>query len=115
MPVIEPKTREEYEKAVADAKGPVVVEFTQNGCGHCDPAAMNKLATDCGSNATLLRLECSEGFGADVADQFKVDGTPTALFAGKAADWKPGVAVEVDPESSALRRKLKCALPKKGE
>jgi hypothetical protein len=108
-PVIEPKTRDEYEKALAEAKGPVIVEFVQEGCGACDPTALDKLATDCGTKATIMRVECGSGFGSDVADELGVDGTPTALMAESGAKFLAKETVEVDPESTSLRRKLKCS------
>lgn len=110
--VIEPKTQAEYDAALANAKGPVLVEFTQDGCGHCDPEALNKLAAGCKTtDATLMRVECSDGFGSDLADALKVDGTPTALMADSAEDFKAGKVEEVDPEAQAaeLKRKFKCA------
>lgn len=107
--VNEPKTKEEYEKLLAAAKGPVIVDFVQHDCSACDPAALDKLATDCAANATVMRVEISQGFGSDLADQFKVEGTPTTMLADSAAKFTPGEAVEVDPDSKAVRRKLKCA------
>jgi hypothetical protein len=107
--VIEPKTRDEYEKVLAEAKGPVIVEFVQEGCGACDPAALNKLATDCGAKATIMRVECGFGFGSAVADELEVDGTPTTLMAESGAKFLAKETVEVDPESTSLRRKLKCS------
>lgn len=108
-PIIEPKTKDEYDKALKEAKGPVIVEFVQDGCGACDPAALNKLATDCKTAATIMRVECSEGFGSELADKLKVDGTPTTLMAKTAKDFLAEDVTEVDPESAELRRKLKCA------
>lgn len=108
-PIIEPKTKDEYEKALKEAKGPVVVEFVQEGCGACDPEALNKLATDCKTAATIMRVECGSGFGSDVADELNVDGTPTTLMAADGAKFIAKDVTEVDPESKELRRKLKCA------
>lgn len=107
--VFEPKTKAEYEEKLKGAKGPVVVDFVQDGCSACDPAALDKLATDCANNTTVMRVEVSGGFGADLANEFKVEGTPTTMLADSAAKFTPEDAVEVDPESKAVRRKLKCA------
>lgn len=110
MKVIEPKTKEEFDATLAAAKGPVIVDFVQKGCGACDPKDLNKLARDCdGTEATVMRLEISKGFGSDVADEFNVQETPTTLSADSGADFKPGTAVEVDPASAAVRSKFKCA------
>lgn len=110
--VIEPKTKDEYEQALAKAKGPVLVEFVQDGCGACDPESLNKLAAGCKkTDATIMRVECSEGFGSTLADELGVEGTPTALLADSAEKFKAKAVEEVDPESQAaeLRKKFKCA------
>lgn len=110
MKVIEPKTKEEFDKVIAEAKGPVIVDFVQHDCGACDPKDLNKLAKDCkGTEATVMRVEISEGYGSDLADQFNVQETPTTLSADSGAEFKPGTAVEVDPASAAVRSKFKCA------
>ena len=46
---------------------------------------------------------------ADGVELFKVDGTPTTMMAETVAKFTPEDAVEVDPGSKAVRRKLKCA------
>lgn len=107
--VIEPKTKEEYEAKLKAATGPVIVDFVQDGCGACDPAALDGLAKDCGTNATIMRVEVSKGYGSELADEFKVEGTPTTLMAESADKFTPDSATEIDPESKAVRRKLKCA------
>jgi hypothetical protein len=90
----------------------VLVEFVQDGCPACDPKALDDLAQGCAStNATFLRVECSQGFGSELADALKVDGTPTALLADSAEALRAGKVKEVDPEAQAaqLKRKFKCA------
>jgi len=109
--VIEPKTKAEYDKHLADAKGPVIVDFVQHDCSVCDPASLDALAKDCSevSKATIMRVEISEGFGSELANEFKVEGTPTTMMAESVDKFTPTEAVEVDPGSKAVRRKLKCA------
>lgn len=106
-------SKEEFDRLMAEAKGPVVVDFIQDGCGHCDEEtpAFKKLVEDCkGSPATIMRVEVTDGFGAELADKLDVQGTPTALYAKSAEDFLKGATQEVsDLESAAVRRKLKCA------
>lgn len=109
MTIQEPKTKAEFDELLKSAKGPVVVDFTAEGCGMCDPAALEKLANDCKGNATVIRVETTKGFGSKLADEYNVEGTPTTLVADTAAQFTPDEAVEVDPESKAVRRKLKCS------
>ena len=109
MAILEPKTREEFDTAVREAKGPVVVDFTAAGCGACSPEALDKLAKDCPTAATIIRVETTEGFGDTLATEFNVEGTPTTLLADNGAEFTPEGAVEVNPESKAVRRRLKCA------
>lgn len=110
MSVIEPKTKAEYEEALGKAKGPVLVEFVQDGCGACDPKALDNLARSCAkSDATIMRVECSSGFGAELADELKVDGTPTALVADSAEKFRAKEVEEVDPSDASLRKRFKCS------
>ena len=110
--ILEPTSREEFEKTLKEAKGAVVVDFWAKGCGSCDPADLQKLATDCREKATIMRIESSEGWGSKLADEWNVEGTPTTLLAMTPDKMNAEDALEVDPASEAARKKLKCARPK---
>jgi thiol-disulfide isomerase/thioredoxin len=103
---------EEYEAAMREAKGPVIVDFVAQDCGWCDESKphVDKLAKGC--DVTVLRVDV-DAVGA-LADKFDVSGTPTTLYAPTAADMQPGKAEEVDPEDKSFRAKLKCARTKGG-
>ncbi len=101
-------TKAEFDKALAEAKGPVLVDFVMEQCGACVAEApeVEKLANSC-SGTTVLRVDVDQL--SDVADSFKVTGTPTIMFAESGAKMTPTDAVEVeDPFSPAFKRKLKC-------
>lgn len=105
-------SRAEFDALLAKATGPVLVDFVQEGCGHCVDEApkFDKLMSECGSKATLARVEITQDWASQLADQLKVDGTPTALLADSAALFLAGKGREVtDLDSSAVRRKIKCA------
>lgn len=110
MSVHEPKTKEEFDALLKAAKGSVTVEFSQEGCGHCDPAVLNGLSEKC-EDVTMVRVDCgdNDSWGGKLADEFDVAGTPTVLFAEEAANFTPKKAKEVDPESKSFAKKLKCA------
>lgn len=108
------KTREEFDALMAKATGPVLVDFIQPDCGPCIEETENfkKLAADCnGGPATVMRIDVTEGFGAELGQKLDVEGTPTALFAASAADFHAGKTKELDDlTSSTARRKLKCSV-----
>lgn len=111
------KTRAEFDALLANAKGPVLVDFIQPDCGPCieETPAFNKLAEACKTSAaTIMRVDVTQGFGAELGAELDISGTPTGLLADSADDFKAGRVREVaDLESSSVRRKLKCAVPSK--
>jgi hypothetical protein len=112
-PTLKPtvNSQEEFDALMANAKGPILVDFVQEGCGHCVDEApkFDKLRTECKSDATIARIEVTQDWASELADKLKVDGTPTALLADNAQDFLAGKGREVaDLDSSAVRRKLKC-------
>ena len=108
------RTKEEFEAALQNAKGPVLVDFIQPDCGPCieETPVFNKLAEACKtSGSTIMRVDVTQGFGEQLAMEHDVEGTPTSLFAETAADFKAGKTRELaDLDSSAARRKLKCSI-----
>ncbi len=105
-------SKEEYEAALSNAKGPVLVDFIQNGCGHCveETPVFERLLADCnGTPATIMRIEVTAPWASELADKLDVEGTPTALLAKTADDLRAGNTREVDLNSKALRGALKCA------
>lgn len=110
--VIKVSTIEEYEAAKKSAEGPVVLEFVAKDCGFCEDEIpkVDKLVNEC-ANITVIRAD-ADALTKLADDEFKIDGTPTLLYAKKASDLEPGKAKEL-PNSDALRRKLKCARPPK--
>lgn len=119
VPRAEPtvKTKEEFDKLLANATGPVLIDFIQPECGHCvdETPAFEKLRDDCkDTSAVIARVNVEDGFGAELAEKLEVDGTPTALFAKSPSDFLAGKVEEVDDlSSSKARRVMKCALPAK--
>lgn len=115
--ILEPKTKEEYEKALKSAQGTVVVDFIQQGCDACDPKALEKLAGSCDGKTTVMRVDCTDGWGSAVADDFGVEGTPTTLLAKSGESFLKAAATdgpsddieEVDPADAATLRRIKCA------
>jgi thiol-disulfide isomerase/thioredoxin len=112
-PVLNVKSAAELEAAVKASAGPIVVDFVQEGCGACDEATLDELATGCAGKATFIRADVTKGDLDTIAEKFNVEGTPTTLFAKSSKDWAPSRAQEVDASDPALKRKLKCALPQK--
>ena len=107
-------SRAEFEQAIANAKGPVAVLFTQSDCGFCedDQKGLSELAAKCGGSFTALEVNVSQSDELDkLGDEWDVSGTPTLLYADKAAKMNPDDATEY--EVKQLRRKLKCARVKK--
>jgi thiol-disulfide isomerase/thioredoxin len=108
------KTKEEFDKLLAEAKGPVLVDFIQPTCQPCidETENFNKLAASCkDGSAKVMRIDVTEGFGAELAEKLDVEGTPTALIADSSSDFLAGKTREVhDLTAPATKRKLKCAL-----
>lgn len=111
MPIIEPKTKAEYEDALKKAKGTVVVDFVQQGCGACDPKQLESLTAKC-PDATVMRVDCSpgSGWGDDLANDLGVEGTPTTLLAPSGEDFLAQKELEeVDPSDPDTLKRIKCA------
>ena len=104
---------EEYQAKLAAAKGPVLLDFIMDGCGHCEEEtpAFEKLVKDCdGNDATLMRIEITQPWALPLADKLNVTGTPTALLAQNVKDLEAGKVREVfELDSDSVRKKLKCA------
>ncbi|MFA6094223.1 MAG: thioredoxin domain-containing protein [Elusimicrobiota bacterium] len=105
-------TPEEVTKMLAEATGPVVLDFVEEGCGFCEEEKpeVEKLAKDC-SGVTIIRVDPVKHPGLDgLTDQYLTGpdaGFPTLFVANKGSDMKPGEAVQVD-DAAALRKRLKC-------
>ena len=108
------KTKEEFDALMAQAKGPVLVDFIQPDCGPCidETGHFQALAAACvGGPATVMRVDVTEGFGRELGEKLEVEGTPTALFAESAEAFHAGKTRELsDLTSTAARRKLKCSV-----
>ena len=117
--IIEVKSEAEYSKALAEARGQVVVEFIQKDCGFCEDEVprINKLVEKCPESVTVIR--------ADVDDLPQVawdgflgpeGGTPT-LYLGTSeqlANMTPEKAKQFElDDSTALKRRLKCGRTEK--
>ena len=106
-------TKAEFDLALANAPGPVAVLFTQEGCDYCedDKKELMAMAEKCAGSLTALEVDLSAADAPldELADTFKVNGTPTLLFAEKGETVAAGGAKEVD--TAQLKRKLKCARP----
>lgn len=111
------KSKEEFDQLLQNAKGPVLIDFIQPDCGHCvdETPAFERLRNDCkDGDAVIARVNVKDGFGAELAEKLKVDGTPTSLFAKTPQDFLDGRVQEIaDLDSSKARRAMKCALPVK--
>lgn len=103
-------TEEQFNAALKAAPGPVLVDFSMEGCGACEEEApkVEKLATQC-DGVTVLKVDVD--LLSDLADKFKVEGTPTLMYAGSGADMTPEKAEEMQ-DVSAARRRIKCAREK---
>jgi thiol-disulfide isomerase/thioredoxin len=109
--VVEVNSEAEYRKALAEAKGPVALEFTMEGCDACDEEKpkVEKLAAKC-PTLTVIRADVDKL--GKLADDFKCDATPTLYYADSPEGLVPGTAKELE-DSSELRKKIKCARTKK--
>ena len=109
--VAEPKTKAEFDALLKGTKGALVVDFTSEGCGACDPKVLAKLADDC-ETTTVVRVDLSgapDDWQNTLADKFDVQGTPTTLLAEKAEAFTPDRVEEIDPTDAATRKRIKCA------
>ena len=115
MPIITPETEEEFRKVLAEIKGPVAVEFVATDCDYCEAEIpkIDKLVNEC-ANVTVLRADADKL--SALADKFlgEYGGTPTIYYSEKpeelAAVENPEGAEKFElKDSSALRRRLKCA------
>lgn len=108
--VVEVQSEAELQKILAEAKGQVVLEFTQEGCGFCEEEGpkVAKLAEKC-ADLTVVRVDVDKL--PKVADDFKCIGTPTLFLAKSGAEMTPNTAKEIE-DSSALARVVKCARKK---
>jgi thiol-disulfide isomerase/thioredoxin len=118
LPPLKPTitSKAQFDQMMADAKGPVVVDFLMNGCEPCAEAGpeLEKLGKDCSGNAvTIGSVDIDAPWATELADKLKVDGTPTALFAESAEKFLAGETEEVEVSSKAIRSKLKCAVVRK--
>ncbi len=98
----------EFEAAVANAPGEVLVDFVSNDCGVCaeDKPKIEALAQGC--DVTVVRVDADRF--SKLADKFNVEQVPTLLYAKTAAGMTPKKATDVEPED--VIKKLKCARPK---
>ena len=108
-------SKAEFDEAIANAKGPVAVLFTQADCGYCedDQKKLAEIAAKCPGQLTALEVDGSLNDELDkLSDDFDVEGTPTLLYAEKSSGMTPAKAREVEAEQ--LQRKLKCARTPRG-
>ena len=112
--VLDVTTDADLQAQLAKATGPVVLDFVQEDCGHCEEAKphVDKLAKGC--DVTVLRIDVEKADDG-IMNRFGalVEGTPTTLYAPSAAEMTPEKAVEVDPEDKSFLKTLKCALPER--
>jgi len=104
-------TKAEFEQALKDAPGNVLVDFTMEGCGACEEVGpeVDKLVTKC-PGTTVVRVDVDHL--AEVADDYEVEGTPTLLFAKSGSAMLAGKYDDCGDPDSAVKvamRKLKCA------
>jgi len=73
-------TSSTFRSEVLAARGPVVVEFMSYGCAHCGvmEPILQKVATQLKATETIVRVNV--GVDADLAQSYKVEGTPTMLM-----------------------------------
>lgn len=109
MAIAEPKTKAEFDKLLNAAKGNVVVDFVQDGCGACDPKALDALTQKC-KDTTVVRVNCTEGWGSALADDLGVDATPTTLLAESGEKFRAADGLEeIDPKDPKTLSRIKCA------
>lgn len=100
-------TEAEFQAALSKAPGQVLVDFSMEGCGACEDEApkVQKLVEQC-NNVTVIKVDVDQL--SALADKFKVEGTPTLMYAATGADMTPEKAEEM-ADASAARRRIKCA------
>lgn len=103
--IIDVKSKEQFEAALKEAKGRVVIGFSSEGCPACaaDASKLKKIAS-C-ENTTVLRIDAD--MASDVADDWKVQETPSVFVAENADAAKPGKAKEYAWAEDVLKA-LKC-------
>ena len=111
--VVDITTVEQFNHAVAAAKGPVIIDLVQADCGSCEDEKpeVEALAAKCAST-TVLRVDVQQlpQLG-DRMDELSPDkdwgGTPTLLYAETGDALLKGEVEEVEPWKKLLKR-LKC-------
>ena len=107
--VVTANTAEEVTRLAAEATGPVVLDFVEEGCEYCDEEApkVAEIASKCGG-VTIIRADPTKNESINkLADAWGIEGFPTMFHAKTGADLKPGVASEL-ADSDALRKLMKC-------
>lgn len=105
--VFDAQSVDHFNALLKGARGAVLVDFTQEGCEACEGELpiLEKLAGSC-DDVTVIHVDSTKL--PDIADKFKVEGTPTLLYAKSGKAMTPRKAEEVEPDDE-LRRKLKCS------
>jgi len=80
MSIIEPYTDEEPTRAAIDAiRGPLLLEFGSNTCGHCR-AAQPHIAAAFPAHPRVLHIKVQDGRGRPLGRSFGVKLWPTLVF-----------------------------------
>lgn len=107
--IVTASTAEEVTKLAAEATGPVVLDFVEEGCGACEEEApdVEAIVAKCGG-VTIIRADPTKDASLNqLAYDYNIEGFPTMFHAKTGADLKPGVASEL-ADSDALRKLMKC-------
>lgn len=107
--VVTATTAAEVTKLVAEATGPVVLDFIEDGCPACIDEApdVEAIAAKCGG-VTIIRADPTKDASLNaLADAWGLEDFPTMFHAKTGADLQPGKASKLD-DSNALRRLMKC-------
>lgn len=107
--ILTASTAEEVTRMANEAKGPVVLDFIEEGCGFCDEEApkVEEVVKGC-AGLTVIRVDATKDDSLNqLADDFKIEGFPTLFYADKGQDMTPDKASMLD-DADALKKRAKC-------
>lgn len=107
--ILNASTAEEVARMASEAKGPVVLDFIEEGCGFCDEEApkVEEVVKSC-AGLTVIRVDATKDDSLNqLADDFKIEGFPTLFYADKGGDLTPDKASMLD-DADALKKRAKC-------
>lgn len=101
-------SEQEARDIMANAAGPVVLQFTAEWCGQCpaEKKRADKIAASC-DTLTVIRVD--EAVAGKLREDYRVDelgGFPTSFYAEKGSELKPGMDELSD--LSDVKDALKC-------